>query len=152
MVFYVKAEFGKIHTTLFPGAKELIGSVKCAPTSCFYGRLATPIPLTSSPIIPSTQDLKMKKEAIFSTPSAKLSENLDHMKERRGRFWAINTWFPMQVALRHAVSNLTIIRNTRRRKQNLGIRDEKMGLTAIKALTTHTSYPWYNIVRGFCCQ
>jgi hypothetical protein len=75
VVLYVKAEFGKIHTTLFPGGKELIASVKCAPTSRSYGRLATPIPLTSSPIIPSTQHLKTKKEAIFSTPSAKLSEN-----------------------------------------------------------------------------
>jgi hypothetical protein len=73
--FYVQAEFGKIHTTLFPGGKELTASVKCAPTSRSYGRLATPIPLTSSPIIPSTRDLKMKKEAIFSTPSAKLLEN-----------------------------------------------------------------------------
>lgn len=44
--FYVKAEFGKIHTTMFPGAKELTASVKCAPTSRSCGRLAAPLPST----------------------------------------------------------------------------------------------------------
>jgi hypothetical protein len=44
--FYVKAEFGKIHTTLFLGAKELTASVKCAPTSHSCGRLAAPLPST----------------------------------------------------------------------------------------------------------
>jgi hypothetical protein len=84
VVFYVQAEFGKIHTTLFPGGKELVSSVKCTtPTSRSYGSLATPIP---SPIIPSTQHLKTKKEAIFSTPSAKLSENLDHIKREEAGF------------------------------------------------------------------
>jgi hypothetical protein len=80
VVFYVKAEFGKIHTTLFPGAKEVIASVECAPTPRSYGRLATPIPLDLIPNDTEHQDFEDEKEAIFSTPSANFRRILDHIK------------------------------------------------------------------------
>ena len=90
MVFYVKAEFGKIHTTLFPGAKELIGPVKMCSHCALIWKISNPHSLNLIPNNTEHPRLEDEKKAIFSTPSAKLSENLDHMKERRGRFWAIN--------------------------------------------------------------